>query len=279
MSLFSFFLGRKEVPQEETTSTDSVSEIILFPELFNPEKVTIERLDLKAYYPHRQRECTSTSQQEASSSSTGTSSYAPYALVLHNILSKEECEALIRKSEAQKFEVAQVNVGNGNQKLLKDIRNNDRTFLDDVYLAQNIWNRIASVLTIESEPQLHSILTNDGDTKWTAVGLNERLRVLRYDPGTYFAPHFDGCYTRNDITHPQYGDTSFMTIQIYLNEGFQGGATAFLDPTSVDDEAKINVIPKTGSILVFEHKLLHEGSILEKGRKYTIRSDIMYHKA
>lgn len=29
-------------------------------------------------------------------------------------------------------------------------------------------------------------------------------------------------------------------------------------------------------VLIFEHHLLHEGSELKQGRKYTIRTDVMY---
>ena len=42
------------------------------------------------------------------------------------------------------------------------------------------------------------------------------------------------------------------------------------------DNKKIPCVPKTGRILVFEHKLIHEGSKLISGRNYTIRSDVMY---
>jgi hypothetical protein len=35
-------------------------------------------------------------------------------------------------------------------------------------------------------------------------------------------------------------------------------------------------VPRTGMVLVFEHELLHEGSELRKGRKYTVRTDVMY---
>ena len=33
---------------------------------------------------------------------------------------------------------------------------------------------------------------------------------------------------------------------------------------------------RTGSILVFQHDIVHEGSLLEDGIKYTIRTDVMY---
>jgi len=39
-----------------------------------------------------------------------------------------------------------------------------------------------------------------------------RLRFLRYDPGEYFKPHFDGVYMRDN------GERSCVTIQLYLNE-------------------------------------------------------------
>jgi hypothetical protein len=29
-------------------------------------------------------------------------------------------------------------------------------------------------------------------------------------------------------------------------------------------------------VLVFQHDILHEGSRLKKGRKYTVRTDVMY---
>lgn len=34
--------------------------------------------------------------------------------------------------------------------------------------------------------------------------------------------------------------------------------------------------PKTGSVLIFDHDLLHEGSKVTSGIKYSVRSDIMY---
>lgn len=65
-----------------------------------------------------------------------------------------------------------------------------------------------------------------------------------------------------------------QTVQLYLNEGFEGGATTFIHH---DDEKKnVPCIPRTGMVLVFQHDIYHEGSALIKGRKYTIRTDVMY---
>ena len=42
------------------------------------------------------------------------------------------------------------------------------------------------------------------------------------------------------------------------------------------DEEDIDVQPKTDSILVFEHKILHQGCTIQKNQKYTMRTDVMY---
>jgi prolyl 4-hydroxylase len=60
-----------------------------------------------------------------------------------------------------------------------------------------------------------------------------------------------------------------VTCQLYLNDGFEGGATRFMDYS--DESLGYDVIPRTGSVLLFEHRLHHEGSMLISGRKYAMR--------
>jgi hypothetical protein len=65
-----------------------------------------------------------------------------------------------------------------------------------------------------------------------------------------------------------------MTIMIYLNEGFTGGCTQFLDPKN---ELNSNdVVPKTGQALLFDHLIYHAGAPLTEGVKYAIRTDVMF---
>jgi hypothetical protein len=59
-----------------------------------------------------------------------------------------------------------------------------------------------------------------------------------------------------------------------LNEGYEGGETTFINYQ--DSTKHVPCIPRTGMVLVFEHEILHEGSALRKGRKYTMRTDVMY---
>lgn len=194
-----------------------------------------------------------------------------FAVLLHNVLSKEECEKLIEESEKNGYEQALVNIGGGRQKMMSDVRNSDRTIIDDATLAEKVWQRIRRIL-----PENELLMRAPWARKdINALGLNERLRFLRYDPGCFFAPHFDGSYKRNtEAGLDRKGETSYVTCQIYLNEGFEGGATRMMDVRN--DANGHDVVPRAGSVLLFRHDICHEGSVLVHGRKYTIRTDVMY---
>lgn len=71
------------------------------------------------------------------------------------------------------YEVALTNVGGGKDRLIVDVRNSSRVIVDDEARAEELFGRL--------EPFLPPV--------WAGrrlVGLNERLRFLRYDPGEYF---------------------------------------------------------------------------------------------
>jgi hypothetical protein len=60
---------------------------------------------------------------------------------------------------------------------------------------------------------------------------------------------------------------------VYLNEGCVGGETAFYH---ADDRPKAVIQPVQGMALVFDHQQVHEGAMVESGRKYVLRTDVMY---
>jgi hypothetical protein len=65
---------------------------------------------------------------------------------------------------------------------------------------------------------------------------------------------------------------------LYLNDAegqLKGGATTFHSWS--DEQQRIDVVPKCGRVLLFQHRdLLHSGDDVESGTKYTMRTDIMY---
>ncbi|WP_372367189.1 2OG-Fe(II) oxygenase [Candidatus Uabimicrobium sp. HlEnr_7] len=103
-----------------------------------------------------------------------------------------------------------------------------------------------------------------------SLGLNERFRFYRYDLGQRFAPHSDDIYTREN------GEHSLFTFIIYLNEDCEGGETKFFFMPLLDQKEELIIKPQTGMALLFKHEIIHEGATIVSGRKYVLRSDVMY---
>lgn len=203
-----------------------------------------------------------------------------FACVLHGLFTPQECEELVARSEAEGYGKASVNMGGGREVMMEDYRKSARCIIDDPAFAEELWQRIKTV--VEADGRYAEALlrrstrasTRKG-TQSLAVGLNERLRFLRYDEGDYFAPHMDGAFVRqNEAGSARRGEHSLVTCQLYLNDGFEGGATRFLDLGN--ESTGVDVVPRAGSVLLFQHRLGHEGSLLVHGRKYAIRTDVMY---
>ena len=182
------------------------------------------------------------------------------AFVLDNVLTEAECSELIKVTEEQGYEPALLNVGFGEQQLRTDMRKSERVLIFSVEKANMIWERIKDYIP-DVWKDKYGLLRQ-------VVGLNERLSCLKYGPGDYFRPHQDGKFVR-----PDGSEESFITIQLYLNEGFEGGDTTFM---SLCNGENVGVVPKIGRVLVFQHDIQHEGSLLVQGTKYSIRTDVMY---
>lgn len=107
----------------------------------------------------------------------------------------------------------------------------------------------------------------------TPCGVNDHIRFLRYVPGEYFKPHTDGNRTQS-ATEAKPACESFLTMVLYLNEGFEGGSTRF--HAMRGGEGVLDVAPRVGDLLVFDHQLYHEGAELVSGVKYILRTDVMF---
>jgi predicted 2-oxoglutarate/Fe(II)-dependent dioxygenase YbiX len=174
--------------------------------------------------------------------------------IIHGFFTPEECGSFVARSEQAGYDEATINTSVG-VVMNKAIRDNARLILDDPSLADTLWQRLQQFLppTIE---------------EWRVLGLNERLRFYRYDPGQKFAPHFDGYFERDN------GDRSQLTFMVYLNDEFTGGETRFYGEDRTVPRAAVR--PECGMALVFAHLQLHEGAPVVRGRKYVLRTDVMY---
>lgn len=81
----------------------------------------------------------------------------------------------------------------------------------------------------------------------------------------------DGYFERDN------GERSFFTFMVYLNEDFEGGRTSFADFSSPKRRYDgVSIIPRKGMALLFHHPIMHRGDPVTKGRKYVLRSDVMF---
>lgn len=162
------------------------------------------------------------------------------------LLAPAECASVIAQVEAQGFEAASVRTPAGPQ-MMAGVRNNERAMLDLPEWRRTLWERLAQA----GLPVLEGAM---------AAGLPRDLRFYKYSAGQRFKMHKDGPWTEGGLS-------SRLTLLVYLNDSFAGGATDF---------RSFAVQPATGAALLFVHDTWHEGAAVTAGIKYVLRSDVMY---
>lgn len=165
-----------------------------------------------------------------------------------DFFSSEECDAYIEVTEKAGYRDAPITTSRGPQ-MRPEIRNNTRVMIDDLARADELYKRVELYVPKTLEDC------------WSVCGLNERFRFYRYDVGQQFNWHYDGCFERDN------GERSFLTFMVYLNDGFAGGETQF---------SHVDIEPQRGMALFFIHQIKHKGQSVSAGRKYVLRSDVMY---
>lgn len=186
---------------------------------------------------------------------------------------------------------ALVHMGGGWEIRDKQYRNGDRIIWDQEEIVSRLWARLAQVRGLKivlakvtpnsrALPAPKPTTRNLLGVRWDFLRINKRMRFLKYEPGGFFRPHCDAAYkSQEDGKILQ----SWYTVHLYLNDSkaeagdaaeLEGGATCFL---SADCKRKIDINPKAGRVLIFQHqRLYHSGDEVKAGVKYTMRTDIEY---
>jgi hypothetical protein len=260
---------------------DYTSRPIAIPDDFlagPPEKpITLETIDFAASNLPEYKDC--------------------YAVVLENVLSPAECQQLIDLAEqsvkskergnddpvAEPWQPAMVSAGPGLEALVPGYRESDRIIWDRQEIVDRLWRRClqaedGSVVGNHFAEVIEK--STYADYTWKFSRVNDRMRFLRYSADHFFKPHCDSPYYYQTELEEDF--QTHYTVHLYLNDSAEvspssdlvGGATGFL---SRDEKRRVDVNPKAGSVLIFQHdELYHEGARVTSGVKFTVRMDVLY---
>jgi hypothetical protein len=170
--------------------------------------------------------------------------------MIHNVITQQECQQLIQRAEDSGFQPALFRPALFNEVLADEIRKSDRCIIDDTEFVSMLFDRIQTklkhhddqydddhkspslllprILRYKEQQQHQQHFATTMSKNLVTTGLNERLRILRYGRGCYFLPHKDGRYVRFESIADE---SSRLSLLLYLNDGYDGGRTRFLDPT------------------------------------------------
>mmetsp|Transcript_2053 Transcript_2053/g.3093 ORF Transcript_2053/g.3093 Transcript_2053/m.3093 type:complete len:270 (-) Transcript_2053:82-891(-) len=107
-----------------------------------------------------------------------------------------------------------------------------------------------------------------------AVGLNDVVRIHRYEHGDYFGKHID------QVTKRQDGFESRYSLRVFLNgtdrRDFEGGTSVFHHPRWADP---VLFEPQMATALLYpqgEACTIQEELPVHRGVKYVLRADVMF---
>ena len=204
-----------------------------------------------------------------------------YTKIVGGVLTTGDAAVLIRLAAQKGYKVATIKGQTGTQaarqKALKK-RYGLRCIVNAPRLADKIFDRLL--------PFLPARKRDEKGAEWRLLGLNECLRFLKYKPGMFFKQHPDGAHPSRHAVPRR----SFITLLLYLNEGYEGGHTTIWNavggqfgpwsdrPGRPRTDPGVPVPPRIGMALVHDHTLLHESPELRVGVKHVIRTDVMYER-
>lgn len=173
--------------------------------------------------------------------------------VVPGALSPERCRALCQEAQRRGFR-------SPSAAYPPSYRTNERLVVDDPSLAAGLEVSLAAYLP--------STWRGDDGLPWPVSSINERVRFCRYREGQWFSRHRDGVF------HRTAQERSALTIMVYLNDDFEGGHTRFFAGPH-DRTPTWRYRPRAGSLIVFDHRLWHDGAPVTVGTKLVLRSDLM----
>jgi prolyl 4-hydroxylase len=177
---------------------------------------------------------------------------SPRIVVFGNLLSDEECDALVELAKPRLARSLTVETKTGGEELNADRTSNGMFFQRGEHeLVKRIEARLAKLVNWPEEN-------------------GEGLQILHYTAGAEYKPHYD-YFDPNEPGTPtilKRGGQRVATIVMYLSEPGKGGGTVFPD-------IHMEVAPKKGNAVFFSYerphpstRTLHGGSPVIAGEKW-----------
>ncbi len=176
----------------------------------------------------------------------------PRVVVLGNLLSAEECDAIIESAKPRLARSLTVQTSTGGEELNPDRTSNGMFF-----------NR-------GQTPEVTAVEARIARLVGWPVENGEGLQVLHYRPGAEYKPHYD-YFDPDEPGTPtilKRGGQRVATLVMYLNEPTRGGGTTFPD-------VGLEVAPVRGHAVFFSYdrphpstRTLHGGAPVLEGEKW-----------
>jgi len=188
----------------------------------------------------------------------------PDIVLFGNVLSKEECDELVRRSREKVDRSTAIDPDSGASKVMPD-RTSYGTFfkLEEDEFIGRIDRRLAEVV---NWPLNHA----------------EGMQILNYRVGGEYKPHFDFFPPEQagSPVHTAQGGQRIGSIVLYLNEVEEGGATIF-------PQLSLSVVPCKGDAVFFgyfnsrgevDRATLHGGAPVVSGEKWIATKWLRQHQ-
>ena len=198
------------------------------------------------------------------------------AFTATNVLSREECLALVAAGESSQFRCS------GEAGGPRFAGNRSRATFLDPSTAATLFQRLGPVIPTShthdsSLLDEHHLLGPDVPSgNYAPVAVNEFMRISKYESSLHheFRKHTDTAYCRDEHY------VGFWTLLLYLNDDFEGGETVLYDycDDGWKDEEVFRVTPEIGKVFAFYHYQLHAGLRVASsgGTKLCLRTEIMF---
>ena len=194
-------------------------------------------------------------------------------ILLKNVFSIEECEEL--KKHLNNFSAVEAGI-DGYRKTGDTVGSLRRSFYSEAW-AKNLFFHLRPYLKFLYTKEELGVEAQESSF-WEATGINPLVRSIQYKDQGFLIPHYDAPVIFNEHTK------TLMSVVIYL-DNVEQGKTRFIkgfDPEFKDwsrqaepTEIKWEVPAKQGDVLIFNHRLLHDGDTV-KGSKHILRTDLIF---